>query len=303
MRLRACWSAGTAPKCRCKFGRYFRQSAETTRTIYSLFCGIGRRDAANARRGGRLVWAPQTESDDVVSGMAANRAVRRPEGQGAAFPGAADNKNPAAAPVHSALPDLWPMSAIVQGRCEAPPEAATIARWAMSYLMRPHPQLGRPGDVCPFAAQASRLDTIRIGVCDFNAGEVELILRAMEGAVRAFDALPSPTGMSHFRTILVGFPNCAGHGGLRVLRQIQNRLRPHSIYRAKMIGLFEPNSNDRGLLNPDFRPLRSPIPLLAIRVLVENDSPFVLRNPRLAPIYLAKFRGKGLRRLIRALWP
>jgi hypothetical protein len=238
-----------------------------------------------------------------VSGMAVNRAVRRPEGQGAAFPGAADNKNPSAAPVPLALPDLWPMSAIVQGRCEAPPEAATIARWAMSYLMRPHPKLGRLGDVCPFTAQALRLDTIRIGVCDFNAGEAELILRAMEGAVRAFDAIPSPTGMSHFRTILVGFPNCAGHGGLRVLRQIQNRLRPHSIYRAKMIGLFEPNSNDRGLLNPDFRPLRSPIPLLAIRLLVENDSPFVLRNPRLAPIYLAKFRGRGLRRLIRALWP
>jgi hypothetical protein len=194
------------------------------------------------------------------------------------------------------------MSAILQGNSKAPPEATTIARWAMSYLMRPHPQLGRPGDVCPFTAQASRLDTIRIGSCDFGAGDAQLILRLMEDAVRAFDAIPSPKGMGHFRTILVGFPNCADADGLRVLKQIQNRLRPHSIYRAKMIGLFEPNSNDRGLLNPDFRPLRSPIPLLAIRLLVENDSPFVLRNPRLAPIYLAQFRGRGLQRLIRALW-
>jgi hypothetical protein len=158
-------------------------------------------------------------------------------------------------------------------------------------------------EVCPFTAQASRLDTIRIGLCDFGAGDTEQIFLAMEGAVRAFDAIPSPKGMGHFRTILVGFPNCDGADGLRVLKQIQNRLRPHSIYRAKMIGLFEPNSNDRGLLNPDFRPLRSPIPLLAIRQLVENDSPFVVRNPRLAPIYLAKFRAKGLRRLVRALWP
>ena len=68
-----------------------------------------------------------------------------------------------------------------------------------------------------------------------------------------------------------------------------------------MVGFFEPNSEDRGLINPDFRPLRAPIPLLAIRLLVENDAPFVLRNPLLAPIYLAKFPFKGSRRLVAAL--
>jgi hypothetical protein len=41
--------------------------------------------------------------------------------------------------------------------------------------------------------------------------------------------------------------------------------------------------------------------LLAIRLLVENDAPFVLRNPLLAPIYLAKFPLKGSRRLVAAL--
>jgi len=37
--------------------------------------------------------------------------------------------------------------------------------WIRSYLMSSHRDLGRSGDVCPFTAQASRLDTIRIGVC------------------------------------------------------------------------------------------------------------------------------------------
>ena len=90
--------------------------------------------------------------------------------------------------------------------------------------------------------------------------------------------------------------------GRKRLKKAQNRLRPESVLRGKMIGLFEPDSPATGLVNPEFRPLRSPVPLLAIRMLVENDAPFVLRNPRLFPIYLIKFPLTGPRKLWNALW-
>jgi hypothetical protein len=70
-----------------------------------------------------------------------------------------------------------------------------------------------------------------------------------------------------------------------------------------MIGLFEPNSEAEGLLNRDFRPLRAPVPVLAIRTLVEQDAPFVVRNPLLVPVYLAKFPIAGLARLARIGFP
>ena len=70
-----------------------------------------------------------------------------------------------------------------------------------------------------------------------------------------------------------------------------------------MIGLFEPNSQAEGLLNPAFRPLRSPVPALAIRMLVEQDAPFVVRNPLLAPVYIAKFPFAGTRRLLSCTLP
>ena len=44
------------------------------------------------------------------------------------------------------------------------------------------------------------------------------------------------------------------------------------------------------------------MPLLAIRSLVENDAPFVLRNPRLAPIYLWRFPVSGPLKLAERLW-
>ena len=201
---------------------------------------------------------------------------------------------------------LWPISAISERRAasddDRPPAAVdALAHWVRTYLMRPHPDLGRAGDVCPFTAQASRLDTIRIGVSSAGPAQAAEIYETMQETIAAFDQIPCAKSMRHFRTAIVGFPNCGDEEGALVLRRVQNRLRPHSIFAGKMIGFFEPNSTDRGLINPDFHPLRAPIPLLAIRLLVEADAPFVVRNPVLAPLYLAKFRWAGVLRLRAAL--
>src|SRR6185437_7878279 len=37
---------------------------------------------------------------------------------------------------------------------------AVVARWVREYLMRPHPQLGRRGAVCPFVPISIELDTM-----------------------------------------------------------------------------------------------------------------------------------------------
>jgi hypothetical protein len=45
-----------------------------------------------------------------------------------------------------------------------------------------------------------------------------------------------------------------------------------------MLGEFHANNESPGLRNPDFRPLRSPIPMLAIRHMVDSDLPFLIRE-------------------------
>ncbi len=177
---------------------------------------------------------------------------------------------------------------------------AELAHWVRSYLMRPHPDLGRPGPVCPFTNGADRLNLIRIA-CSASSDDIG-VGAAMREALAAFAALQCQKTQRHFRTVIVAFPHCAGAEGIAVLSRTQNRLRPLSIFGGKMIGLFEPQSQAAGLINPDFRPLRSPVPALAIRMLVANDAPFVLRNPLLAPLYLAKFPLTGTAKLLRLLW-
>ena len=177
---------------------------------------------------------------------------------------------------------------------------AVVAHWVRGYLMRPHAELGRAGAVCPFTSASSRLDLLLVG--SSRAKDEEEIFAIMGRAIEAFESISCPSEQRQFRAVIVAFPQCVGGEGRARLKAVQNRLRPESIYRGKMIGLFDPQSPDRGLINPAFRPLRAPVPLLAIRMLVEGDAPFVLRNPRLTPIYLIKFPFKGPLRLWSALW-
>jgi hypothetical protein len=84
--------------------------------------------------------------------------------------------------------------------------------------------------------------------------------------------------MQHFRTIIVGFPNADDSAGHAALKRLQAQLKLYSFLRGLMIGRFHPQSEDPGLWNPHFRPLRAPLPMLAIRHMVENDAPFALRH-------------------------
>jgi hypothetical protein len=176
--------------------------------------------------------------------------------------------------------------------------ARAVAAWVKTYLMSAHPDLGRVGDVCPFTAQASRLDTIRIGASEAGAADENLIEAQLRESFRQFDEITCPKSMRHFRTILIAFPNCDDEGGRVALRNVQAKLKFFSLGRAKMLGLFHSDTDAPGLWNQDFRPLRSPLPIMAIRNMVVNDAPFALRHPLLLPVYLAKFPFGGARRLM-----
>jgi len=164
-----------------------------------------------------------------------------------------------------------------------------IAAWITSYLMRSHPDLGRSGEVCPFTSRAHRLDTIRIGVSLAATGDIAEIKEKMSDCLRQFSAIACDETTKLFRTVIVGFPNLDDEDGLAALKVAQAHVKWRCLWDGLMVGRFHPHSDDRGLWNRDFRPMRSPIPLLAIRHLVRNDAPFALRNPVLFARYLCSY--------------
>ena len=177
----------------------------------------------------------------------------------------------------------------------------TLLHWTRSFLMSAHPDLGRTGDVCPFTAQGARIDTLRFGVSLACGRDVPVIRQQMLEAFRAFDSIPHAKRMGNFRAVIVGFPNCRDAEGLAGLSAVQRTLRLKSLLHDRMVGLFHDRTEEEGLWSSTFRPLRCPIPLLAIRALVEQDAAFAVRNPMLVPTYLKRYKMSGGRRLV-AQW-
>lgn len=177
-------------------------------------------------------------------------------------------------------------------------DAMTLLRsWVETYLMRGHDDLGRTGAVCPFTKQAARLDTVRLSISRATPDDEEEAFSLIRTSFAELEQIPCKPGMEHFRTIIIGFPDCSSADGFAMLQRVQKRHKFYSLARFRMIGYMFATSDAPGLWNPDFRPLRAPLPVLAIRHLVEQDAPFAARHPLLAVPYLIKFRLAGLQKL------
>lgn len=204
------------------------------------------------------------------------------------------------AETHSREPQLLSF-AEARSRCEgidAGQPLAVLQGWVEHYLMSPHADLGRPGAVCPFTRQAAKLDTVRLAIAPASAQDEDAAFAAVSRGFADLDAIPAKPTMRHFRTVILGFPNCADPAGTAMLQRVQKRLKFRALRRLRMIGLMYAESEAPGLWNPRFRPLRAPFPIIAIRHMVEQDAPFAARHPLLLLPYLARFPLAGTRRLL-----
>jgi hypothetical protein len=96
------------------------------------------------------------------------------------------------------------------------------------------------------------------------------------------------------KAFLLVFPSLTANGteGAAIVDQVQIRLKPFFVETGLMLGEFHSANQSPGLRNPAFRPLRSPIPMLAIRHMVESDLPFLIRKtypPELRSSFLRSY--------------
>ncbi len=179
-------------------------------------------------------------------------------------------------------------------------DLADLVGWVRSYLMQPHPDLGRTGAVCPFTKQAAKIDSVRVAISRLASLDQQPAFELVRAGFGDLDRIPCKPGMEHFRTVIFGFPEYRSADGIALLASVQARLRFYSLARFRMIGFMHAANEAPGLWNPGFRPLRAPMPVLAIRHMVEQDAPFAVRHKPLMVAYLAKFRLAGVRRLMAA---
>jgi len=186
-----------------------------------------------------------------------------------------------------------------EARAAAKPGDAmsTLLDWLAAYPMNNHAELGRSGAVCPFVKQASRLKTLRVGICPAGPDEEDRVFDLMRGTFSEIEAMPAPPGKERLRTILVGFPNCAGPDGVSMLDRIYHRHKYYTLFRFRMMAFFHADSQIGGLWNHDFKPMRAPMPMLGARYLIEQDAVFAAKHRIMLAPYLLRFGVAGARRL------
>lgn len=162
-----------------------------------------------------------------------------------------------------------------------------IRRWATEFLVAPHADLGRAGPVCPYSATAISRETFWVGCADradLTAHDVEEIAADMIPVFHALAPVDGPGAVT--KSILILFPQITDYS---IIDEAQRRLKEKSIPAGLMIGQFYPGCEEPGVRNSEFRPLQSPIPLLAIRYMVSSDFPFLAPKSQWVEEYLKKF--------------
>lgn len=194
---------------------------------------------------------------------------------------------------HAAPPALFTVSQVEALTAPDHPLAITT-QWMRRFLGRPHPELGRMGPVCPFVPGAIAQDTIWLGIV---AATERREIAGIVGKYRElFLELEPKTGdASMMKAIVIVFPNVTiDHAS--IIDDVQAELKTSFVASGLMLGEFHERNEGPGLRNPHFRPLRSPIPSLAIRYMVESDLPFLDRMLYPPPVR-ADFIRSYLRRM------
>lgn len=164
-----------------------------------------------------------------------------------------------------------------------------LLTWGCEFLNMPHPDLGRDGPVCPFTKSSmnkelflvatpqsgSDIEAACVTVLEFRDWYDELVLE-IDPADRNFLSFVIP--LPDFDAV-----------DPAPLDALQGKLKDDFVRDGLMIGQFHPFCEQPGLWNNDFHPLRSPVPLLAIRIMVMYDLPFLIEEQRHLDAYLANF--------------
>jgi hypothetical protein len=163
---------------------------------------------------------------------------------------------------------------------------AKVIAWIEQFLCAPHADLGRDGDVCPFARAAMVKNSV-----EYFRNESESVTSLEEDiGMHMLDF--ADTARANIYSCRIIVPTRLEHAE-RAVEEVQRRWKPHFVQRHLMLGQFFQNCQESGLWNKDFRPLQTPVPLLAIRNMVPTDIAFLYHEKTYVQTYLEKFGKRG----------
>ncbi len=167
---------------------------------------------------------------------------------------------------------------------------AIVVEWINRFIARPNSDLGRVGDVCPYMERAMGRAYAEFRSFDGREGDERLLELVREVRVTLLARAVAFDGDPHYLTTVIvprGLPDPELADQIARVHEV---LKPEFVEHGLMLGEFWPDHVGQGLHNEDFRPLASPLPMLAVRHMVLTDLWF-LTLPSVMAVQQIEFLG------------
>lgn len=174
------------------------------------------------------------------------------------------------------------------------PAYQSCLAWISEFVARRDPRINRPGPVCPHVAGAISRDLIWLVTLPTDGWSVDEAVEKGRYLIDLYHALFTVPGEFRGGSLLAFFPDVPDeHAGV-FIDAGHRRLRAEFIRRGLMLGEFHPASQVGSVRNPEFKVMRSPAPMFAVRALTTHDLMF-LDTPQTAARDRLEYLGHYLR--------
>jgi hypothetical protein len=178
-----------------------------------------------------------------------------------------------------------------------------VADWTRSFVVRPHPELGRAGPVCPFTPVALDHDALWLAAGRSAGASPPDLVALIEGYKRRLLAAEPVAGSyAGYKSIMIVFADLpAARAGDFFNAPLQQVAIRSYVDDGLVMGAFYEGSEGTAIYNPGFRPFRSPVPLLLMRRAVVGDWKFFLNNEEWLGLWARRYGESGTMALAEAL--
>jgi hypothetical protein len=165
--------------------------------------------------------------------------------------------------------------------------------WLNDYIGKPHPELGRNGDICPFVRTALRKQRMSFVVADHitQADRAEIRSLLMFEAWRLLQHLDENDRFSELVTTNILFPELKGEAE-SILHDVHSGTKSSLMRRGVMIAAFFPSYDKPAIYNDNFKLYKSPFPVLVVRPMALHDIMFLTGNSEAFGEYHRRFAAR-----------
>jgi hypothetical protein len=162
--------------------------------------------------------------------------------------------------------------------------AQSVRDWLTSFMAKPNANLGRAGAVCPFVPSAIAQDTIRL--LSFSGDTIDRLKEITRAEASALQVrMKERPDQRPLHVTIMLFPTADS----ATIDAAQDQLKEELVDLGLMIGEFHPKHSGPGLHNPNFQPMRAPVPLLVLREMVRQDLVFLSDEKRYGKERIQRF--------------